>query len=42
MKALTGFAPKEEYKHLQLVGDKLAETDSLIYRKTVCIILEFK
>ena len=30
MKILTDFALKEEYKRLQLVGDKLAEIDSLI------------
>jgi hypothetical protein len=29
MKTLTDFAPKEEYKRLQLVGNKLAEIDSL-------------
>jgi len=31
MKTCIDFALKEEYKHPQLVGDKLAEIDSLIY-----------
>jgi hypothetical protein len=30
MKTLTDFALKEEYKPLQLFGDKLARIDSLI------------
>ena len=40
MKNLTDFAPKEKYKLLQLVGDKLVEIDSLIDWKTVSIIFE--
>ncbi len=40
MKSLTDFALKEEYKHLEFVGDKLAEIDSLIDWKTFRIILE--
>ena len=40
MKTLTDFALKEEYKHLEFVGDKLAEIDSLIDWKTFRIILE--
>jgi len=30
MKTLTDFALKEEYKHLESVGDKLSEIESLI------------
>jgi transposase, IS5 family len=41
MKTLTDFAFKEEYKHLQSIGDKLAEIDSLIDWKPLNIIFEF-
>ncbi len=40
MKTLNDFAPKEDYKLLQPVGDKLAEIDSLIDWKSVRIIFE--
>ena len=40
VKTLTDFALKEEYKRLQLVGDKLAEIDSLIDWKLFLIIFE--
>jgi len=30
MNSLTDFALNEEYKHIQKLGDKLAELDSLI------------
>ncbi len=40
VKTLTDFVLKEEYKRLQLVGDKLAEIDSLIYWKPFRIIFE--
>ena len=30
MKTLTDFALKEEYKHFQLGGDKLAEIDTFL------------
>ncbi len=40
MKTLTDFALKEEYKHLQSVGDKLTKIDSLIDWKLFHIIFE--
>ena len=40
MKNLTDFAPKEKYKLLQLVGDKLVEIDFLIDWKSFLIIFE--
>ncbi len=40
MKTLTDFTLKEEYKHLESVGDKLVEIDFLIDWKTFRIILE--
>jgi IS5 family transposase len=40
VKTLTDFALKEEYKRLQLVGDKLAKIDSLIDWKLFLIIFE--
>ena len=40
MKKLTDFALKEEYKRLQLVGDKLAEIYSLIDWKPFRITFE--
>ncbi len=40
MKTFTDFALKGEYKLLQLVGDKLAEIDSLIDWKSFLIIFE--
>jgi len=30
MKSLTDFALNEEYKHIQKLGDKLAELDTLV------------
>lgn len=40
MKNLTDFAPKEKYKLLQLVGDKLVEIDFLIDWKSFLSIFE--
>lgn len=40
MKTLTDFTLKEEYKSLRSVGDKVAEIDSLIDRKSFRIIFE--
>jgi IS5 family transposase len=38
MKTLSDFAPKEKYKRLQLIGDKLTEIDYLIDWKSSRII----
>lgn len=40
MKTFTDFALKEEYKRIQLGGDKLSELESLIYWKPFRLILE--
>jgi IS5 family transposase len=40
MKTFIDFALKEEYKRLQSVGNRLAEIDSLVDRKSFRIIFE--
>jgi len=39
MNSLTDFALNEEYKHIQKLGDKLAELDSLIDWETSLFVI---